>query len=272
MTLSLSLSLSTTIGSARARGAIRRRESVLTTIRNVRCRGVGCTVVSSALNEDDDFGVGIAEGTLSKTTTTRRATLMAMTAVMTAIGFGTSAENEALAMFNADLDKPIEDGPRAIAVALAAQRALVDIQTQNDVFRDTCEAPVFACDLSQLNVKTSSRVSGPLRRALPTLSEQYGVDPYAVDAIFQNVSTLEAIFKANNARVKVDFKGGPEMIGLIQSGLNELFGDLPPDAFEAGKKILDSCDLTVDATAEGDVECRIARAVAQNKRPTGGQS
>lgn len=229
-------------------------------------------MVSSALNEDDDFGVGIVEGTLSKTTTTRRATLMAMTAVMTAIGFGTSAENEALAMFNADLDKPIEDGPRAIAVALAAQRALVDIQTQNDVFRDTCEAPVFACDLSQLNVKTSSRVSGPLRRALPTLSEQYGVDPYAVDAIFQNVSTLEAIFKANNARVKVDFKGGPEMIGLIQSGLNELFGDLPPDAFEAGKKILDSCDLTVDATAEGDVECRIARAVAQNKRPTGGQS
>lgn len=258
------LSLSTTIGSVRTRGSIRRRGPVqVLNIRNIRRRGVG-VAVSSALNED----VGVVEGTK----TTRRATLGAWTATVMAIGFGTSAKNEALAMFNADLDKPIEDGPRAIAVALAAQRALVDIQTQNDVFRDTCEAPVFACDLSQLNVKTSSRVSGPLRRALPTLSEQYGVDPYAVDAIFQNVSTLEAIFKANNARVKVDFKGGPEMIGLIQSGLNELFGDLPPDALEAGKKILDSCDLTVDATAEGDVECRIARAVAQNKRPTGGQS
>jgi hypothetical protein len=185
---------------------------------------------------------------------------------------GVGTTEPAVAMFNADLDKPIEDGPRAIAVALAAQRALEDIVAQNDLFKNTCEAPVFACDLSQLNVKTSSRVSGPLRRSLPTLSEQYGVDPYAVDAVFQNVSTLEAIFKANNARVKVDFKGGPEMIGLIQSGLNDIWNDLPADVFAAGKAIIDGCDLSVDATAEGDVECRIARAVAQNKRPSGGQS
>ena len=37
------------------------------------------------------------------------------------------------------------------------------------------------------------------------------------------MSTLEAIFKANNARVKVDFKGGPEMINLIERGLDDLF-------------------------------------------------
>ena len=181
-------------------------------------------------------------------------------------------DDAARAMFNADLDKPIEDGPRAIAVTLAARAALADVLAQNDAFRDTCEAPVFACDLSQLNVKTSSRVSGPLRRSLPTLSEMYGADPYAVDSVLQNVSTLEAIFKANNARVKVDFKGGPEMIGLINQGLEELYNDLPADALAAGRAVFEACDLAVDATAEGDLECRIARAVSQNKRPSGGQS
>ena len=88
----------------------------------------------------------------------------------------------------------------------------------------------------------------------------------------RSVSTLEAIFKANNARVKVDFKGGPEMINLIERGLGDLFRDLPPDAVEAGRAILDGCDLTVNAAADGDLECRIARAVAQKARPTGGQS
>ena len=86
-----------------------------------------------------------------------------------------------MAMFNADLDKPIEEGPRAVAVVMASRLALGDVSRQNDEFRDTCEAPVFDCDLSQLNVKTSSRVSGPLRRALPTLTDVYGADPYAVD-------------------------------------------------------------------------------------------
>jgi len=103
---------------------------------------------------------------------------------------------EAFGMFNADLDKPIEDGPRAIAVVMAARAALKDIVMQNDLFSETCEAPVFACDLSQLNVKTGSRVSGPLKRSLPTLSEAYGVDPYTTGDILQNVSTLEAIFSA----------------------------------------------------------------------------
>ena len=64
---------------------------------------------------------------------------------------------------------------------MASRLALGDVSRQNDEFRDTCEAPVFDCDLSQLNVKTSSRVSGPLRRALPTLTDVYGADPYAVD-------------------------------------------------------------------------------------------
>jgi len=109
----------------------------------------------------------------------RRAALRATLAVV--VGARALDGREAMAMFNSDLDKPIEDGPRAIAVVLAARLALGDVSRQNDEFRDTCEAPVFACDLSQLNVKTSSRVSGPLRRALPTLSEVYGADPYAVD-------------------------------------------------------------------------------------------
>ena len=43
-------------------------------------------------------------------------------------------------MFNADLDKPIEDGPRAIAVVMASRLALGDVSRQNDEFRDTCEA------------------------------------------------------------------------------------------------------------------------------------
>jgi len=78
--------------------------------------------------------------------------------------------------------------------------------------------------------------------------------------------------ESNNARVKVDFKGGPEMIGLIDRGLTDLFNDLPPDAFAAGKAVFDACDLSVDAAEEADLECRIIRAVAQNKRPSGGQS
>ena len=122
-----------------------------------------------------------------------RRAVLAMPALVSAL----STVPASRAMFNADLDKPIEDGPRAIAVALAAQAALQDILTQNNFFATTCEAPVFACDLSQLNVKTGSRVSGPLRRSLPTLSEVYGVDPYASGDILQNVSTLEAIFSAS---------------------------------------------------------------------------
>ena len=119
-----------------------------------------------------------------------RRAVLAMPALVSALAIVPASD----AMFNSDLDKPIEDGPRAIAVALAAQAALQDIVAQNNLFATTCEAPVFACDLSQLNVKTSSRVSGPLRRSLPTFSEVYGVDPYASGDILQNVSTLEAIF------------------------------------------------------------------------------
>ena len=109
----------------------------------------------------------------------RREALRATLAVV--LGARALEGGEATAMFNADLDKPIEDGPRAIAVVMASRLALGDVSRQNDEFRDTCEAPVFDCDLSQLNVKTSSRVSGPLRRALPTLTDVYGADPYAVD-------------------------------------------------------------------------------------------
>lgn len=57
---------------------------------------------------------------------------------------------------------------------LAVRDSVKDILAQIDDFKETCPAPVFPCDLSQLSVKTSTRVSGPLKRSLPTLSEAYG--------------------------------------------------------------------------------------------------
>ena len=57
----------------------------------------------------------------------------------------------------------------------AVRDAIKDILLQIEDFKESCPAPVFPCDLSQLSVKTSTRVSGPLRRSLPTLSEAYGV-------------------------------------------------------------------------------------------------
>ena len=53
----------------------------------------------------------------------------------------------------------------------AARAAVQDVLAQIADFEETCPAPVFPCDLSQLSVKASTRVSGPLKRALPTLSE-----------------------------------------------------------------------------------------------------
>jgi len=81
-----------------------------------------------------------------------------------------------------------------------------------------------------------------------------------------------SVAESNNARVKVDFKGGPEMIGLIDRGIGEMLNDLPPDALAAGQAVFDACDVTVDATEDATLECRIIRAVTQNKRPSGGQS
>jgi hypothetical protein len=77
----------------------------------------------------------------------------------------------AAAIYNKDLDIPITDPTQAMATVFAARAAVQDVLAQIADFEETCPAPVFPCDLSQLSVKASTRVSGPLKRALPTLSE-----------------------------------------------------------------------------------------------------
>ena len=135
---------------------------------------------------------------------------------------------------------------------------------------ETCPAPTFPCDLSQLSVKMSSRVSGPLKRCLPTLSDAYGADPYGVEDVLQSVSTTEAMLYANMARVKVDFKGPAEFLTLVDRSIDSLLTEIPADALEAGKARFDACDLTVAPEAPGELECRLARAVDTNARPKGG--
>ena len=159
---------------------------------------------------------------------------------------------------------------QALAVVFAVRAAVRDVLNQIALFEDTCPAPTFPCDLSQLSVKTSTRVSGPLKRSLPALSEAYGADPYAVQDILQSTSTCEAMLYANNARVKVDFKGPATFLNLVDDSVAALLTEIPEDALAAGKARFEACDLTVDPTAEGDLECRLGRAVASGARPTGG--
>lgn len=176
----------------------------------------------------------------------------------------------AMALYNKDLDDPITDPVQALAVVFAVRAAVRDVLDQIALFENTCPAPTFPCDLSQLSVKTSTRVSGPLKRSLPALSEAYGADPYAVQDILQSTSTCEAMLYANNARVKVDFKGPATFLNLVDDSIAALLTEIPEDALAAGKARFEACDLTVDPTAEGDLECRLGRAVASGARPTGG--
>ena len=180
------------------------------------------------------------------------------------------ATEPALALYNKDLDDPITDPVQALAVVFAVRASVRDVIEQIALFEDTCPAPVFPCDLSQLSTKTSTRISGPLKRCLPTLSETYGADPYAVQDILQSTSTCEAMLYANNARVKVDFKGPATFLNLVDDSIAALLTEIPEDALAAGKARFEACDLTVDPTAEGDLECRLGRAVASGARPTGG--
>jgi hypothetical protein len=80
----------------------------------------------------------------------------------------------ARAMFNNGLDEQIENPTRALAVVMAVKRALREIAERNEDFRLNCEVPVYSCDLSQLNVKCSTRMSG----SLPTILDAYALDPY----------------------------------------------------------------------------------------------
>ena len=173
-------------------------------------------------------------------------------------------------MFNKDLDVPIEDPIQAIAVVYAVRACIGDVLNQIELFSTTCPAPTFPCDLSQLNTKASTRISGPLARALPTLSEAYGADPYAVQDILQSVTQTESMLKSNNARVKVDFEGPRTFLELVDSSIVAFLEEVPADKVAEGKSLFDACDLDVDATAPGSLECRLGRAVAQNARPSGG--
>ena len=196
-------------------------------------------------------------------------------AVLLCATAGTVRPNDmvARAMFNSGLDVPIEDPLRAVAVVLAVQLALRDIADQNEDFRKTCDAPVYNCDLSQLNVKCATRVSGPMTRALPTMLEMYGLDPYEVEALKQSIQELETQLKANNARVAVNFKAPAEYFGLIDRQIDEILAQLPEDAMSSARDLLENgCDLTVPAEQPAELDCRIARAVSQGKRPSGGVS
>eukprot|EP00227_Mantoniella_beaufortii_P009257 CAMPEP_0197589290 /NCGR_PEP_ID=MMETSP1326-20131121/10282_1 /TAXON_ID=1155430 /ORGANISM="Genus nov. species nov., Strain RCC2288" /LENGTH=271 /DNA_ID=CAMNT_0043154207 /DNA_START=53 /DNA_END=868 /DNA_ORIENTATION=- len=185
---------------------------------------------------------------------------------------GLTAAPPALAIFNKDLDVPITDPVGAMATVLATKVAVNDILLQIADFEVSCPAPVFPCDLSQISTKTATRVSGPLKRSLPTLSEAYGADPYAVQDIIQSVSTTEAMLMANNARVKVDWKGPTTFLNLVNDSIDALLADVSPDAVAGGQARFDACDMTVDPKAPGDLECRLARAVASGARPMGGIS
>jgi hypothetical protein len=176
----------------------------------------------------------------------------------------------ASALYNKDLDVPITDPTQAVSVVYAVRDSIADVVGQIKDFETSCPAPTFPCDLSQPSVKISSRVSGPLKRSLPTLSEAYGADPYAVQDILQSVTQTESMLKSNNARVKVDFEGPKTYLELVDSSIVAFLEEVPAEKVAEGKALYDACDLNVDATSPGSLECRLGRAVAQNARPSGG--
>ena len=232
------------------------------------------SLLSSSGTEGDDAAREEKEERKEKKRTRREALFMT-NAVLLCSTAGTVRPNDmvARAMFNSGLDVPIEDPSRAVAVVLAVKLALRDIADQNEDFRKTCDAPVYNCDLSQLNVKCATRVSGPMTRALPTMLETYGLDPYEVEALKQSIQELETQLKANNARVAVNFKAPAEYFGLIDRQIDEILAQLPEDAMSSARDLLENgCDLTVPAEQPAELDCRIARAVSQGKRPSGGVS
>ena len=118
------------------------------------------------------------------------ASSLAVAVVAPLVNLGPAAM-PAAAMYNKDLDVPINDPAQALAVVFGVQDSIKNVQDQLVDWKDSCPAPVFPCDLSQALTKTSTRVSGPLARSLPTLSDAYGADPYAVQDIIQSVTTTE---------------------------------------------------------------------------------
>jgi len=187
-------------------------------------------------------------------------------AIVTAVAMTLGAFNgPAQAIYNKG--DPITDPAEALAVVLATKVTLQDVVNNVNEFADTCPAPTYPCDLSVLLKKSISRVSGPLGRSIPTLTKEYGADPYTADDTLRAVTQVEAIFKDNNARVKVDLKSPIVNIEVIKSSLAQFLGDIPDSDIAAAQKRVDACDLTVPSTEPGPVECRLVRAVAQKAIP-----
>ena len=89
----------------------------------------------------------------------------------------------------------------------------------------------------------------------------------------RSIQELETQLKANNARVAVNFKAPAEYFGLIDRQIDEILAQLPEDAMSSARDLLENgCDLTVPAEQPAELDCRIARAVSQGKRPSGGVS
>ena len=230
---------------------------------------------SQRLDDDASSRASLSDASSKENTSSRRGIFRGITATALGAACLESVElatfpSTAFAQFNKDLDVPIEDPIQAIAVIYAVRGCITDIIAQMDLFSETCPAPVFPCDLSQLSSKASTRVSGPLKRSLPALTEAFGCDPYAVQDIVQSVSTTEAMLMANNARVKVDFKSPTTYFELVDASIVAFLEEVPPEKLAQGKALYDACDFSVDAKAEGSLECRLGRAVAQNTRPAGG--
>mmetsp|Transcript_17103 Transcript_17103/g.55943 ORF Transcript_17103/g.55943 Transcript_17103/m.55943 type:complete len:241 (-) Transcript_17103:149-871(-) len=176
----------------------------------------------------------------------------------------------AVAIYDSGLDAPIEDEVEALSVVYAAREAMQALEVDIEEMSKSCPAPTFPCDLSRLTVKASSRVSGPLKRSLPTLTEKLEADPYAAEATLQSVASAEAILYSNNARVKVDWKGPVANLALAETDLSEVLIGLPAEAVDKAKARFDACDLTVAPEAPGELTCRLRRAVVSGARPAGG--
>uniref|UniRef100_A0A7S0R6R2 Uncharacterized protein n=1 Tax=Pyramimonas obovata TaxID=1411642 RepID=A0A7S0R6R2_9CHLO len=165
----------------------------------------------------------------------------------------------AYAMFN--VGDAITDPQDALAAVVATRKALESLSREITEMGADCPAPTYTCDMSQLLKKASGRVSGPLNRTLPTLIEELEADPYASDDVLQAVTQAEAILKSNNARIKVDWTGPVEMLGLANASLAEVLDGIEPEKVQVAEERVAACDETVDPRLDGKLECRLVRAV-----------
>lgn len=161
----------------------------------------------------------------------------------------------------------IAEPQAALSTLLAVQKAVPALKNEILRLSEACPAPTFPCDLSLLSKAASNRISGPLKQAVPTVIEAYEADAGNGDEVQQTMGYVESILYANNARVKVDFKGPVQFLDIAQKQLQEFLEDVPEEERIQAKERLDSCDRSVPPEAPGPVECRLIRAIESNARP-----